>query len=477
MPGTEHYRNLILGSGESGKYLSWTLAKQGERTAVVERKWIGGSCPNIACLPSKNVIRSAKVASFMARATEFGIEMQQPAHVSMQGVRRRKRAMVDDQVRRHLTNYERTGVELILGEGRLTGPKTIEVKTREGETRVLTADRVFLNLGTHSAIPDIPGLAASKPMTHVEALELDRVPEHLIVLGGGYIGLELAQAMRRFGARVIVVERGPQLASREDPDVGLALLELFCEEGIQALLNAQPTSVSGISGESVEMKIAQDGKERILEASHILVASGRVPNTNGIGLPESGIELDSRGYIKVNERLETTVPGVWAMGDCAGSPQFTHVAHNDFVIVRENLNGGNRTTKNRLIPFCMFTDPELARVGLNETEAQERGIAYRTARMSGNDILRAITISETRGFLKMLIDEHSNRILGFTAFLAGADDLIAVVQTAMLNGVPFHALRDTIFTHPTMSEALSPLLANVEVRQDQSAASAHGFGA
>lgn len=469
MPGTEHYRNLILGSGESGKYLSWTLAKQGERTAVVERKWIGGSCPNIACLPSKNVIHSAKVASLLARATEFGVEMQ-PAHTSMRGVRRRKRAMVDDQVRRHLNNYQHTGVELILGVGRLTGARTIEVKTREGDTRVLSADRVFLDVGTHAAIPDIPGLAAAKPMTHIEALELDRVPEHLIVLGGGYIGLEFAQAMRRFGARVTVVERGPQLASREDPDVGRALLELFCEEGIEVLLNTEPTNVSGISGESVAMQIAHGGVEKTLQASHILAAAGRIPNTHGIGLREAGIELDGSGYIKVNERLETTVPGVWAMGDCAGSPQFTHVAHNDFVIVSDNLKGGNRTTKNRLIPFCMFTDPELARVGLNETEARERGIAYRTARMSANDILRAITISETRGFLKMLIDEHSNRILGFTAFLAGADDLIAVVQVAMLNGVPFHALRDTIFTHPTMAEALSPLLANVEVRQDQSAA-------
>jgi len=475
MAATAHYRNLVFGSGEAGKYLSWTLAKQGEHTAVVERKWIGGSCPNIACLPSKNIVHSAKVASLAARATEFGIEMQ-PAHIRMQGVRRRKRAMVDDQVRRHLSRYEDSGAELILGEGRFTGPKAVEVKTREGDTRLLTADRVFLNLGTHAAIPDIPGLAASKPMTHVEALELDRVPEHLIVLGGGYVGLELAQAMRRFGARVTVVEKGPQLASREDPDVGRALLELFCEEGIEVLLDARPAKVSGVSGESIVMQIAGEG-DKTVQASHILVAAGRIPNTHGIGLRESGIELDSRGYIKVNERLETTAPGVWAMGDCAGSPQFTHVAHNDFVIVRDNLNGRRRTTENRLVPFCMFTDPELARVGLNESEARERGIAYRIARMSANDILRALTISETRGFLKMLIDELSNRILGFTAFLAGADDLIAVVQTAMLNGIPFNALRDTIFTHPTMAEALSPLLADIEVRQDQSAASTRGSGA
>jgi pyruvate/2-oxoglutarate dehydrogenase complex dihydrolipoamide dehydrogenase (E3) component len=476
MPGTEHYRNLVLGSGKAGKLLGWTLAKQGEHTAVIERKWIGGSCPNIACMPSKNVIHSAKVASLIARAAEFGIELQ-PARINMQGVRRRKRAMVDEQVRRHLIAYEDSGAELILGEGRLTGPRTIEVKTREGTTRVLSADRVFLNVGTHATIPDIPGLAASRPMTHIEALELDRVPEHLIVLGGGYVGLEFAQAMRRFGARVTILERGPQLASREDPDVGRALLELFCEEGIEVLLNAEPTNLSGVSGESIVMQIAHDGKERSLQGSHILAAAGRIPNTHGIGLREAGIELDGRGYIKVNERLETTVPGVWAVGECAGSPQFTHVAFDDFAIVRDNLNGGARTTRDRLIPFCMFTDPELARVGLNESEARERGIAYRVARMSANDILRALTISETRGFLKMLIEEHGNRILGFTAFLAGADDLIAIVQTAMLNGAPFLALRDAIFTHPTMAEALTMLLADVEVRQDQSATSARGFGA
>jgi pyruvate/2-oxoglutarate dehydrogenase complex dihydrolipoamide dehydrogenase (E3) component len=468
MPETEHYTNLVLGSGTAGKFIAWTLAKKGERTAAVERQWIGGSCPNIACLPSKNVVHSAKVASLFGRAAEFGIETQ-PFAIRMEGVRKRKREMVDGLVKTHLANYEKSGAELILGEGRLVGPRTLEVKPKQGSTRRLTADRVFLNLGTHATIPDIPGLAAARPMTHIEALELDRTPSHLIILGGGYVGLELAQAMRRLGSPVTMIERGSQLASREDQDVGEALLELFRDEGIDVLFRAQITKVSGVSGENIRVQIDHDGRERTVEASHLLVAVGRTPNTEGIGLREAGVELDDNGYVRVNDRLETTAPGVWAVGECAGSPKFTHVSFDDFCVVRDNLNGRSRTTRNRLIPFCVFTDPEFARVGLSESEARSRGIEYRVARMPAKAVLRTLTFSETRGFLKMLIDEHSDRILGLTAFGTGAGELIAVVQAAMLNGAGFPSLRDAIFTHPTMAEGLTELLADVEVRQNDSA--------
>lgn len=456
----DRYQNLILGSGESGKYIAWTLAKSGERTAVVERGLIGGSCPNIACLPSKNIIHSAKVASLFRRAAEFGIETG-PFKISMEGVRRRKRQMVDGLIQVHLTNYEKNGAELIIGEGRLSGPRTLEVALKGGGTRRLTAERLFLNLGTHASIPDVPGLAGTKPLTHVEALELGRVPEHLILLGGGYVGLELAQALTRFGSRVTVIERGSRLLGREDQDVSDALLELFRDESIEVLLQTNLLSVSGTSGQSVRLKIEQNGESREIGATDILVATGRTPNTQGIGLDKAGVELDGRGYVKVNERLETTSPAVWAMGECAGSPQFTHVAFDDFRIVRDNLKGGNRTTQNRLIPFCLFTDPEFARVGLSELEAQRLGVRYRIAKMPMHGVLRAKTLSETRGFLKMLIDEDSNRILGFAAFGAEAGELIAVVQTAMLGGMAFDSLRDAIFTHPTMAEGLSALLASV----------------
>jgi pyruvate/2-oxoglutarate dehydrogenase complex dihydrolipoamide dehydrogenase (E3) component len=465
MPGAEQYKNLVLGSGEAGKYIAWTLAKQGERTAVVERKWIGGSCPNIACLPSKNVIHSAKIASMVTRAAEFGIDVPSFA-ISMEGVRARKRAMVDALVKTHLANYERSGAELILGEGRFIGAKTLEVKLRDGGMRRLSGERVFLNLGTHAAVPDIPGLAAANPMTHVEALELDRTPDHLIILGGGYISLELGQAMRRLGSRVTVIERGRQLARREDPDVGAALLELFRDEGIHVLLRAELQKVSGVSGEGIRAHIDCDGQVQTVEASHLLVAAGRIPNTEGVGLQEAGVELDDNGYIRVDDYLRTTAPGVWAMGECAGSPQFTHVSLDDFRVVRDNLYGRHRTTRDRLVPYCIFTDPELARVGLNELEARNRGVQYRVVKMPAKAVLRTLTLSETRGFLKMLIDEHSNTILGFTAFAVGGGELMAVVQTAMLNRAPFFTLRDTIYTHPTMAEGLIGLLSDVEVKQN-----------
>lgn len=463
MPETEHYKNLILGSGEAGKNIAWALAKAGERTAVVERKLIGGSCPNIACMPSKNIIHSAKVASYFHRAKEFGVKVRSFS-VDMKGVQIRKTTMVDGLIQLHLSNYQKSGAELILGYGRFIAPKTIEVITREGKTRYITADRVFLNVGTHATIPHIPGLAAVSPMTHVELLDLDRIPEHLIVLGGGSVGLELGQAMGRLGSRVTIVEVGPHLLGHEDPDVGKAMSELLQDEGIEVLLNTRLLSVSGTSGESIRVKIDHAGDEAQLHGTDILVAVGRTPNTQDLGLREAGIELDDRGYIKVTDRLETTAANVWALGECAGSPQFTHVAFDDFRVVHSNLNGGDRTTRGRLVPFCLFTDPELARVGLNELEAKTLGIDYRLASMPMKAVLRARTLSEERGFLKMLIDEHSNRILGFTAFCAEGGELMAVVQTAMLGGIPFTSLRDAIFTHPTMAEGLNGLVRDIQDR-------------
>jgi pyruvate/2-oxoglutarate dehydrogenase complex dihydrolipoamide dehydrogenase (E3) component len=298
-------------------------------------------------------------------------------------------------------------------------------------------------------------------MTHVEALDLDRVPARLVIIGGGYVGLELAQAARRFGSHVTVIERGSQLAGREDADVGAALLELFQDEGIEVLLKTAVNRVEGRSGEALRLHVETTTGGRIIEGTDLLIAAGRIPNTQGIGLELAGIELDSRGYVRVNERLETTAREVWAVGDCAGSPQFTHVAFDDFRIVRDNLNGRSRTTHDRLIPFCLFTDPELARVGLNESEAKTRGVEYRLATMPMAAVLRTRTLSEPRGFMKMLLDTASDRILGFTVFGAEASELMATFQTAMLGQLPFTLLRDGIFTHPTAAEGLTVLLANV----------------
>jgi pyruvate/2-oxoglutarate dehydrogenase complex dihydrolipoamide dehydrogenase (E3) component len=462
----ERFEILVIGSGEAGKHLTWNMAQAGRRTAVIERKYIGGSCPNIACMPSKNVIRSAKANWFARHDAEYGIQTG-PVSTDMKGVLNRKRKMVEGEVQFHLERFNATGAELIRGEAQFVAPKMVEVHLNDGGSRTITGDRVFLDLGSRSALPDIPGLAAAKPMTHIEALDLDRLPEHVILLGGGYIGLELAQALRRFGSEVTLIERGRQVAAAEDSDVAQAILENFTYEGIKLLLDTRVSEVQGLSGQKVRIRAENNYGEQTIEGTDLLVATGRTPNTQGIGLEAAGIELDARGFIKVNERLETTAPGVWAMGDCAGSPQFTHVAFDDFRVVRDNLNGGSRTTRDRLVPFCMFTDPELARVGLNESEAQKRGVPYRLAKMPMAGVLRAVAIGETRGFVKMLLDAESDRILGFTAFGAEASEMMAAVQTAMLGRLPYTVLRDAIFTHPTAAEGLVYLLASVPAKAMQ----------
>ena len=466
MPEAERYEILVIGSGEAGKYLTWTMAQDGRRTAVVERKYIGGSCPNIACLPSKNVIRSAKAAWFARRGAEYGVQTG-PVSTDMKRVLSRKRKMVEGEVQFHLDRFKATGADLIRGEARFVAPKTVEVRLNDGGRRTITGDRIFLDLGSHAVIPDIPGLAAVKPMTHVEALDLDRLPGHVIVLGGGYVALELAQALRRFGSDVTVIERGRQIAAGEDPDVAQALLENFTSEGISVLLETRIRQVEGLSGETIQVRVENSHGQHAIEGTDLLVATGRTPNTQGIGLDTAGIDLDTRGFVKVTERLETTAPAVWAMGDCAGSPQFTHVAFDDFRVVRDNLNGGSRTTRDRLIPFCLFTDPELARVGMNESDARKRGTEYRLVKISMAAVLRAVTLSETRGFVKMLIDAHSDRILGFTVVGVEGSEMMAAVQTAMLGGLPYTVLRDAIFTHPTAAEGLIGLLATVPARARQ----------
>ena len=467
MSQPERLDTLVLGSGAGGKLLAWHLARSGRRTAVVERRWIGGSCPNIACMPSKNEIWSAKVAHLVRDAAQFGA-IRGPVSVNMAAVRQRKRDMVEAQIAGHLENYKTSGAELIMGAGRFVAPRTLEVRLNDGGTRVLAGDQVFLNVGTHAAVPSVPGLQAAGPLTHIEALELDYVPPHLIVLGGGYVGLELAQAIRRFGARVTIVERNARLAHREDPDVSDEVQRILTEEGVQFLMEAQTLRVHGRSGGEVSLVVRTASGEQQIEGSDILVAAGRIPNTDGIGLEQTGVELDSRGYVRVNERLETSAPEVWAIGECAGSPQFTHASVDDFRIIKDNLAGGTRTTRDRLVPYCMFTDPPLARVGLSEAEARRQGVTARVAKLPMSAVLRAQTTGETQGFMKALVGGSDDRILGFTMIGAEAGEVVATVQTAMLAGLPYSNLRDAVLAHPTMAEGLDPLLSNVLARSAQS---------
>jgi pyruvate/2-oxoglutarate dehydrogenase complex dihydrolipoamide dehydrogenase (E3) component len=449
---------LVLGSGKSGKLLAWDMARAGHRTAVVERRWIGGSCPNVNCLPSKNEIRSAEVADVVRHAGAFGTAATD-VRTDMAQVLARKRKMVDDEVAFHLEAYRASGADLVLGQAHFVGPKAVEVTLNAGGTRLLSGDRVFLNLGTRPYVPPIPGLAGAA-MTNIELLELDRVPGHLVILGGGYVGLEFAQAYRRFGSPVTVIEKGKQVLGREDPDVAEAVQRLFADEEIDVLTGTDVARVEGKRG-GLRVFVRTGAGERALPATDILVATGRVPNTDGIGFDVAGVKLDGRGYIAVNERLETSAPNVWAMGECAGSPQFTHIAGDDFRIVRDNLRGGSRTTRGRQVPSCVFIDPPLARIGLNEVEARSGGVPVRVAKLPVREILRTATTGETRGFMKALVHAKRDDIVGFTMFGAEAGEVMAAVQIAMLAGLPFPTLRDAVLTHPTMAEGLGTLFERV----------------
>jgi pyruvate/2-oxoglutarate dehydrogenase complex dihydrolipoamide dehydrogenase (E3) component len=459
MTQPEEFDLVILGGGTGSTVAAWTFAAEGKRVAVIDRKYIGGSCPNIACLPSKNIIHSAKVVDYFRRSKEFGVS-HGGFKVDMAGVRERKRSMVRGLNDMYMKNYRNTGAEFILGTGRFVAPKTVEVTLTGGTTRQLRGTNVIVSTGTRATLDAIPGLTEAQPLTHIEALELDEIPEHLLVIGGGYVGVEFSQAIRRFGGKVTVIDRNERLMSKEDPDVCDALRSLLADEGIDILLNARIQRVAGKSGDSVSVVIEQDGREKILDGSHLLVATGRTPNTEGLRLELAGVELTERGYVKVNERLQTTAPGVWAIGEVAGSPQFTHISVDDFRVVHSNLSSGNRVTTGRQVPYCLFTDPELSRIGLSETEAKAQGIPYRLFKIPMEANLRARTLSETRGFLKALVQADGDSILGFTAFGVGAGEILGAVQFAMIAGLPYTAMRDAVLTHPTLIEGLISLFSS-----------------
>ncbi len=463
MPQSEHFDLVILGSGQGGKQLAWKLAKSGKTVAVVERRWVGGSCPAVACIPSKNELWSARVSHVVRHAPEFGT-LVGDVRTDMRKVLRRKQDMVEREIAIHLQAYKESGAELIMGVGRFVGPKTIEVALNDGGARTLDGDEIVLNLGSHAAIPGIRGLEAARPLTHIEALELDYPPPHLLVLGGGYVGIETAQTFRRFGSRVTIIEPGSQPMGREDRDVAQEIHAVLTGEGVEVVLNADPVSVRGLSGDAVAVTVRTADGERTIEGSDLMVAVGRVPNTADIGLDKTQVELDRRGFIRVNERLQTTAPGIWAIGECAGSPQFTHISVDDFRIVADNMAGGNRRTDDRQVPYVMFTDPPLAHVGLSEIEAQRQGVPGRVARLPMRQVLRTEATDEKTGFMKAVVSASDDRILGFTMIGAEAGEVLAVVQTAMMAGLPYTKLRDAVISHLTMAEGLGFLFAAVPER-------------
>lgn len=455
---TEEVDLLVLGSGEASKFIAWTFAKQGWKVVVVERRWIGGSCPNIACLPTKNLIYSSKVASLFRRGGEFGLPAISST-VNMSAVRDRKREMVRGLVKLHEDNFANFGVELLIGEGRFVGPKTVQVKQAEGD-RTLRGKYVVIGTGTRPRIGQVFGLEDAKPLTHVETLELAEIPKELLLLGGGYSGLEFAQAFRRLGSAVTLIDHNSRLLPQEDAEVSDNLATLFANEGIRLVLDAKVIKVTGRSGEAVHLDVEQGSLTRRIEGTHLLVTAGRIPNTQGIGLEEmAGVNLDINGYIVVNEHLETSAEGVFAVGDCNGGPQFTHVGFDDFRVVRDVINGVKRSTRGRTVPSCLFTDPEFARIGMTEAQAREQGLSFRLFSMPMRMVLRTRTLSETDGFMKLIAGEN-DQILGFACLGFGAGEILAVVQIAMNAGLPYTFLRDTMFTHPTLAEGLIALLSS-----------------
>jgi pyruvate/2-oxoglutarate dehydrogenase complex dihydrolipoamide dehydrogenase (E3) component len=451
----EHFDILVFGGGKAGKTLAIDQAKAGKRVAMIEAGMIGGSCINVACIPSKTFIRSAEIAHALRSPTEFG-SLVDGVGADFAAVASRTASVVAEMVKTNQASFDASGMTLVRGWGKFVASKTIEVQTDTGIRR-LHGEKVYINLGTSAQVPDVPGLAQASPLTHVEALKIDSLPKKLIVIGGGYIGLELGQAVRRFGADVTVLERNSRLAPREDQDASDAILSALTEEGLNIVLNAKDLKVSGKSGDAVRVEC--NGKE--YEGTHILVAAGRQPRTHGIGLDKAGVELDDRGFIKVDEHLRTSAPDVWAMGEVAGTPMFTHASLDDYRVVKSGMTGGARTTVGRLIPYCVFIDPEFARIGINENEAIRAGVGYRVAKLPMDVIPRARTLSKRKGFMKALVEEKSDRIIGFSMLGVNAGEVMTVVQMTMLGGLPYSALRDGIFAHPTISEGLNMLFATV----------------
>ncbi|KAJ9664582.1 hypothetical protein H2198_000233 [Neophaeococcomyces mojaviensis] len=459
----DHFDLLVLGSGEAGKYIAWAFASEGKKVACIERQWVGGSCPNVACLPSKNFVHSAEMVHQTQEAIKSGIFSDVDIKVNMSAVRARKREMVDGLVAMHKDRFVNSGAQLIEGNGRFIEPKKIQVTDPKGEQRVLTGETVIISTGSRANIDSVPGLAEAKPLTHIDILELDKVPSHLIVLGAGYVGLEFAQIMRRLGAKVTVIDRNDRILKREDEDVSTELEKLLAAEGIQFCLSSSISGVKGTSGDTVSVKVMKAGKTSELQGSHILCATGRIPNTDGIGLEEPTNLLTKNGFVKVDDHLQTVVPGVFAVGDCAGSPHFTHVSFSDFRIVKDFLKGLSANTTGRQVPYTLFTSPELAHIGAHEHELKAKDVKYRKAQLPMAAFLRTRTLADTRGFAKVMVSE-SDQILGFTALGPGAGELLPVVQLAMKAGLPYTAIRDLVVTHPTLSEGLVYLFMAVPPR-------------
>lgn len=448
---------IVIGAGQAGGPLAGALAGAGRRTVLIERVHVGGTCINEGCTPTKTMVASARVAYLARRGRDYGVETG-AVQVDLARVRERKRAIVESFRSGSERRLQHTaGLELVYGEARFTGPRTVRV-----DGRTLEAELVFINTGGRPADPDVEGLDQVGTLDSTSIMELDAVPGHLLVLGGGYIGLEFAQMFRRFGSRVTVVQRGRQLLPLEDEDIAGAVLEVVQQDGIEVLLESAARCAARDAG-GVRLVVRTPEGERTLRGSHVLLAAGRVPNTDRLGLEAAGIATDAKGYVRVNPRLETSVPGVYALGDVKGGPAFTHISYDDYRIIRTNLlQGGDATTDGRLVPYTVFIDPQLGRIGLSERDARKQGRAYRVARMPMSSVARALEMDESRGVMKALVDPESGRILGAAVLGIEGGELMAMLQLAMMGNVAYSRMRDAVFAHPTLAESFNNLFSSLE---------------
>jgi len=458
---TSHVNALIIGAGQAGVPLARDLAQAGRRTLLIERAHVGGTCINEGCTPTKTMVASARVAYLARRGGDYGVELRD-LYVDMVRVRERKRAIVESFRSGSERRLAASGVERLDAEARFTGPRTVVARDHQGHERHVEADLVFIDTGARPAMPTLPGLDAVSVLDSTSIMELAEVPGHLIVLGGGYVGLEFAQMFRRFGSRVTIVQRGAGLLEREDPDVAAAVAAILREDGVGVLLG---TSAVGVASEPAGVALTVRGAagESTLRGTHLLVAAGRAPNVESLDVAAGGIALDAHGFIAVNERLETSVPGVYALGDVKGGPAFTHISYDDYRIVRTNLlSTGGATTRERLVPYTVFIDPELGGIGLTETEARRTGRDIRVASMPMSHVARALEMDESRGMMKAVVDATSGQILGCSILGIGAGEIMAQIEIAMMGQVPYTALRDGVFAHPTLAESLNNLFATLD---------------
>ncbi|MEJ7631792.1 MAG: mercuric reductase [Rubrobacteraceae bacterium] len=460
---TQHYDAVVIGSGQGGNPLAGALAGTGRKTAVIEREHVGGTCVNEGCTPTKTMAASARAAYMNRRSTDYGVQTG-PVSVDMEKVRQRKRDIVETFRGGGEKGLEDTeNLDLIQGEAHFTGPKELEVRLDDGETLQISAENVFINVGARPGGVPVDGLDAVPYLDSTTIMELDEVPEKLLVLGGGYVGLEFAQMFRRFGSEVAIIQRGPQLLAREDTDVAEAVAEILREDGIEVLLETEAQSARQDESDVIHLTVGAPDGERTLSGSHLLVAAGRPPNTDLLNLEAAGVETDERGFVKVNDRLETNVPGVWALGDVKGGAAFTHISYDDYRVIDANLlHSGDATISDRLVPYTVFMDPQLGRVGLSETEAREQGFDVRVAKMPMEYVARALEVDESRGMMKAVVDGGTGQILGCVILGMEGGEVMAMIQIAMMGKLPYTALRDGVFAHPTLAESLNSLFALVD---------------